>query len=110
MVYVSDESSDPVHLIYGVPQGSILGSMEFTAYMCPIYDVAQKHGISIHQYIDDMQFYLAFGLTKQEVAIAKMEACLNDIRIWMRQTNSSPMKTRQSSSSSLQQDMPAKSS
>ena len=53
--------------------------------ICAPYDIAQKHGITIHQYTDDMQLYLAFDMDKQEEAIAKMEACFNNIRIWMRQ-------------------------
>jgi hypothetical protein len=39
----------------------------------------------MHQYADDMQLYLAFDLDKQEEAMARMEACVSDIRICMRQ-------------------------
>jgi hypothetical protein len=49
------------------------------------YEIGQSHGISIHQYDDDTQLYLAFDLDKQEEAVAKMEACVNDIGLWMRQ-------------------------
>ena len=85
VVYVNGESSDPVCLIHGVPQGSVLGPLEFVCYMVPIYEIAQRHGISIHQYADDTQLYVAFDLNDQEEAAERMEACLNDIRIWMRQ-------------------------
>jgi hypothetical protein len=84
-VYLNGVSSDPVVLIHGVPQGSVLGPVKFLAYMCPIYDIAQLHAISMHQYADDTQLYLAFDLDKQEEAMARMEACVSDIRIWMRQ-------------------------
>ena len=50
---------------------------EFLVYMCPVYDIAHKHGISIHHYADDTQLYIAFGMKKQEAAMAKMEACVN---------------------------------
>jgi hypothetical protein len=50
-----------------------------------IYEIAQKHGISIHQYADDTQLYVAFDMDMQETAIAQMEACIHDIRIWMKQ-------------------------
>ena len=85
VVYVNGRSSDPVQLIYGVPQGSVLGPMEFLCYMCPVYDIARQHGISIHQYADDTQLYLPFQWNKQDEAIARMESCLEDIRVWMKQ-------------------------
>ena len=66
VIHVSDEASDPVCLIYGISQGSVLGPLEFIAYMFPIYHFAQRHGISIHQYPDDTQLYLAFDLDKQQ--------------------------------------------
>ena len=37
------------------------------------------------QYADNTQLYLTFDLEKQEEAIAKMEVCLNDIRLWMKE-------------------------
>ena len=66
VIHVSGEASDPVCLIYGISQGSVLGPLEFIAYMFPIYHFAQRHGISIHQYPDDTQLYLAFDLDKQQ--------------------------------------------
>jgi hypothetical protein len=83
-VHIQGESSDPVQLIYGVPQGSVMGPFDFIVYTSPSYAIAQKHSISIHQYADDTQLYVAFDLDKQEEAVAKMEACVCDIRTWMR--------------------------
>ena len=40
--------------------------------MCPIYNIAQSHDISIY-------------LDKQEEAIAMVEAWFNDIGLWMQQ-------------------------
>ena len=59
------------------------GPLEFLAYVCPIYDIAQRHGISIRQHADDTQLYLESDLDKQQEAIVKMEALLNDIGLWM---------------------------
>ena len=54
-------------------------------YMSPVHDIAQKHDVEMHQYADDTQLYLAFDLDRQTEAIARMEACVEDIRTWMRQ-------------------------
>jgi hypothetical protein len=84
-VFLKGESSDRSLLVYGVPQGSVMGPVDFIVYLRPTYDIAQKHGISMHQYADDTQLYLAFDFDKQEEAVAKMEACIQDIKIWMMQ-------------------------
>ena len=84
VVYIQGESSDPVHLVYGVPQGSVLGPFEFPIYMSPVYSIAQQHGISIHQYAEYTQLYVAFDFDNQQEALTRMEACVSDIRAWMR--------------------------
>ena len=83
-VHIQGQSSDSVPLVYGVPQGSVLGPFEFLIYMCPVYSIAEKHNISIHQYADDTQLYVAFDFDNQQESLRRMEACVNDIRTWMR--------------------------
>jgi hypothetical protein len=84
-IYLNGTSSDSVELLYGVPQGSVLGPTDFVDYTGPVYDIASHHGISIHQYADDTQLYLTFEFDEQEAAVVKMEACISDIRVWMRE-------------------------
>jgi hypothetical protein len=84
-VFIKGESSDRSLLAYGVPQGSVMGPVDFIGYLGPTYDIAKRHGISIHQYADDTQLYLALDFDKQEEAVAQMEACIQDIRTWMKQ-------------------------
>ena len=59
-------------------------TLEIPMYISPVYDIAQKHGIEMHQYADDIRLYLAFDLDRQQEAMARMEACVEDIKIWMR--------------------------
>ena len=84
-IFLGGKTSAPTKLIYGVPQGSVFGPSDFTGYMGPVYDIVMLHTISMHQYADDTQLYLSFDITEQEAAITKMEACVDDIRIWMRE-------------------------
>ena len=39
VTHVTGEISDPLCLIYGVPQGSVLGTLQCITYTCSIYDI-----------------------------------------------------------------------
>ena len=81
-----DSSSDPVSLSYALPQGSGLGPIKFAIYVIPLGVIIRRYEIDYHMYADDNQIYLAFDLGDKEIsaAIAKMERCVAEIRVWMR--------------------------
>ena len=59
-ITISKTSSSECDLIYGVPQGSVLGSILFTCYTKPLGAIARERGLSLHMYADDTQLYIAF--------------------------------------------------
>ena len=49
-----------VSLQAGVPQGSVLGPVLFSAFLAPLANVIDLFGISHHQYADDTSLYYSF--------------------------------------------------
>ena len=82
LVNVNQASSSRSQVVYGVPQGSVLGPILFTLYMLPLGDIIRKHEINFHCYADDTQLYLSVK-PDQTNHIGKLTACLKDIKTWM---------------------------
>ena len=71
-------------LVYGVPQGSILGPLLFILYIHDMINVAASHGFSLHLYADDSNLYIGFNpLSMATITMNNVKDCLDDIRVWM---------------------------
>jgi len=55
----------------------------FSIYSSPVADIARKHGLYVQLYADDTQLYLAFHPIEVNAALAKVEACVAEIKAWM---------------------------
>ena len=86
-VCLEEAISSAMSLLFGVPQGSVLGPILFSIYTLPIGDIARHHGIPIHFYADDTQLYASFSNNDkldQDDKIGKLEQCIYDIQNWMK--------------------------
>ena len=83
-VNVNGKSSLREKVRYGVPQGSVLGPILFTLYMLPLGKIIRRHSMHFHCYADDTQLYLSMKPDEVD-QLAKLKACLKDIKNWMTQ-------------------------
>jgi len=66
----------------GVPQGSVLGPILFSLYISPITDLVLQYSVSLQQYADDIQLYIACSVSDAASALSTLESCLASLYSW----------------------------
>ena len=81
---IKSTKSEPRHLQYGVPQGSLLGPLFYILYTKEIEAIVLKHNLGIMSYADDIQIYAIFDDNEEGMARRKIKICINEIKCWMK--------------------------
>ena len=82
-VSVAGVLSELSELMFGVPQGPVLGPIEFCIYTIPVGAIMRHYKIEYHIYADDTQLYCSFDINSPDEALHAITSCISDIRSWM---------------------------
>ena len=72
-------------LLYGVPQGSVLGPLLFLLYTADVAVIAESYGVRVHSYADDTQLYTSCSALDGPDAADQLLRCIADVDVnkWM---------------------------
>ena len=76
-------------LVYGVPQGSVLGPVLFTLYSPPLSDVISVHDCDYHRYAGDTELFKGASPDQFDSVQTCIQRDIGDVLIW---TNSNQLK------------------
>ena len=83
-VKIASILSDLQRLLFGVPQGSVLGSVLGSLYTSPLSTLIGKHkGVNFHFFADDSQLYVHLSHMNASAAFDKLNTCFQDVKEWM---------------------------
>ena len=80
---VNNSSSSPSQLMYGVPQGSVLGPIPFVLYTTPLSDIIANHSVNHQLFADDTQLQKSAPLNEVTNLTKELNACTDNIKTWM---------------------------
>jgi hypothetical protein len=75
--------SGSADLVYGVPQGSVLGPVLFTLYTRPLLLLLGMHAVESQSFADDTQLYKHIHPSLVDSAVQTLRRCIDDVKSWM---------------------------
>ena len=81
-VRAGQSTSPYTHCPTGVPQGSVLGPLLFSCYVSPVSSIASSLGVSVQQYADDTEIYIALSAVDLTAHLNTLSNCLSALHNW----------------------------
>ena len=78
-VHYNEQTSETVSILYGVPQGSVLGPILFILYVARAINIVDKHGFAAHSDADDLQIYDHSPQSSCSSLVVRISNCVAEI-------------------------------
>ena len=78
----AEQRTEPRHVMYGVPQGSVLGPLLFVLYTTEIGNIVHKNDLNHHSLADDSQIYSSYRTSEVPELKAWLLSCISEITDW----------------------------
>ena len=82
-ISINNYTSSPASLMYGVPQGSVLGPILFIMYTQPLHSLIQQHSLHDQSFADDTQMYQSCKPCLADRMLQTMQTCITEVKSWM---------------------------
>ena len=84
LISIQGKLSIPMSLIYGLPQGFVLGPRLFILYTTSLSQIITKfEDLQHHLYADDTQMFTLFNISNHSNKIKSLQKSLTSVQDWM---------------------------
>jgi len=78
----ADSQSNSIAVNCSVPQGSVLGPIQFISYTEDVAELFNRHSVDFHLFADDTQLYTCAAPGREATARQKLSTCIDDLVAW----------------------------